>query len=507
MSVVSRIFFPHGLGDCANFALLLRCYRERGLDVRVVCEDNKKAIFEIAGIPAQSRNDPAAAGRCAYHPWWEPDSISRVTAKNILEQNKIWRNLKSAPLPNLPAPADELWRSVLQQKNTQMFSQHKSVVADSIKDLPRPILLVHACGNTSTDQKNMPEKFPAKIAELFLSKTAGSVIFLDWDNRVNWVHSSRTRHINFHFDGKLSTPEALMGLMASADLLLGIDSGPFHLAGMIDMPSIGVWFGHHPLNYAIPRENCLNIVAVPRYANLWGAEKFNIVPENKLTPEYIVDAILLMLAAPKFKLPKGADVQLQLLVNKCNGGIAANTTHIPNVIVDRHISFSRVFEHLVALNRPPKIVETGCIRSDDDWAGAGYSTFLFGLFAQRFSGTLLSADISSQNVAYAKKVCETLSAVNIVQVDSVQALRSLDHTVDLAYLDSMDANIVGHAEHGLAETQQIEQKISADGIIVFDDTVFDGVKFLGKGALGAPWLLKRGWQIMFMGHQIVLRRN
>jgi hypothetical protein len=502
MADTKYISFPHGLGDCANFILVLRMYRALGFDLGATCEKNKQPFFTAAKIPTVSPGVVTAQ----EHPWWEPAGLSHVTADNVLAQNKVRQNFKGSPLPPVQFTKEDLWQKLAAQRDPDMFNLYRDRVAATIDELPKPLLLVHAHGNTSAGQKDLPANFAADVSSLFLSETRGSVIFLDWDNRVSWVHSSRARHITYHYGGALSTPESLMGLMASADILLGIDSGPLHLAGLIDLPTVGVWSDHHPLRYAVSRENALHILTKPNIANMWAAPDFNAVDQIKLTPQYIFDALKLMLSPREFGLSRGADVQLQLMLKKCYGGIVKNTKHVPSVVVDRHISFSLIFDYLLQLNRPPKIVETGCIRADNDWAGAGYSTFLFGLFAHRLGGNLLSIDLSSASVNYAARVCATLPSVTMLCSDSVKAISELSGPVDLFYLDSMDANIPGHEEHGLNEAKQSVQKISNDGLIVFDDTVKDGSRFLGKGALAVPWLLDNGWEIIFMGHQIVLKR-
>jgi hypothetical protein len=505
MTQPTYVLFTHGLGDCANFILVVRAYRELGYDVRVVCDPNKKPFFDAAGIPNVDRA-AAEAKDAKEHPWWEPGGLSQLAAADILAQNKIWRNFKSSPLPPITQSREQLWTAVLRQQNSAMFEQERASAAEIVSDLPRPILLMHANGNTSPREKDLPENFPVEISSLFLRDTPGSVIFLDWDNRTNWVHSSRTRHINYHYGARLNSSAGLMGLMAHADLLLGIDSGPLHTSGLIDMPAICVWNEHHPLRYALPRANCLNIATKCHIANLWGAHEFNIVEKDRITAEYIFSAILRFLSPSVFPLPRGEDVQLQLLLEKCFGGVAKNTKHVSNSLVDRHRTFRFAFDHLIKLGRGPKIVETGCIRADNDWAGAGYSTFLLGIFAQRFRGSLLSIDITPANIKYAEKICVKIPAVNFAVSDSVAAINALEGGIDLFYLDSMDANIPGHAEHGLKEAQASAQKIAADGLIVFDDTINEGGKFLGKGELGIPWLLDNGWKILMAGHQIVLGR-
>ena len=75
----------------------------------------------------------------------------------------------------------------------------------------------------------------------------------------------------------------------------------------------------------------------------------------------------------------------------------------------------------------------------------------------------------------------------------------------MLYLDSMDVESPGHAEHGLAEIQAAEPKLAWNAIVVYDDSPWDG-KWLGKGASGIPYLLDRGWNILACGYQVLLSR-
>jgi hypothetical protein len=78
--------------------------------------------------------------------------------------------------------------------------------------------------------------------------------------------------------------------------------------------------------------------------------------------------------------------------------------------------------------------------------------------------------------------------------------------IDVLYLDSLDVEDPRHAEHGLAEIKAAEPKLSPRSIVVFDDTVWDG-SWVGIGALGVPYLLARGWNILASGYQAVLCRD
>ena len=51
-------------------------------------------------------------------------------------------------------------------------------------------------------------------------------------------------------------------------------------------------------------------------------------------------------------------------------------------LAHRTEGFRKVFDHLDRFDRPVGIVETGCVRQQDNWAGDGQSTILFDRYAE-----------------------------------------------------------------------------------------------------------------------------
>ena len=54
--------------------------------------------------------------------------------------------------------------------------------------------------------------------------------------------------------------EALAALIEHSALLVGVDSGPLHVAGATTTPTVGVWLRHHPLHYFGLADNVLHLV-------------------------------------------------------------------------------------------------------------------------------------------------------------------------------------------------------------------------------------------------------
>ena len=60
-------------------------------------------------------------------------------------------------------------------------------------------------------------------------------------------------------------------------------------------------------------------------------------------------------------------------------------------------TFGKIFEYLDRFDRPVGIVETGCVRKADNWAGDGGSTILFDKYAEFHEGTVVyTVDIDAQ---------------------------------------------------------------------------------------------------------------
>lgn len=178
--------------------------------------------------------------------------------------------------------------------------------------------------------------------------------------------------------------------------------------------------------------------------------------------------------------------------------------------VDRDRTMGWLFRELESrFPDGPRIVETGCIRSSEDWS-AGYATWLFGAFLTiTGNGNLISVDNDAGHLKIASDLCVNFRGIVFVESDSAVCLSGLNEGfASLVYADSMDTWHPGHAEHGLAEAKAASRIVASNGLIVFDDSPrqSDGT-FLGKGRLGCPWLIENGWTVLpISSYQTILER-
>lgn len=158
----------------------------------------------------------------------------------------------------------------------------------------------------------------------------------------------------------------------------------------------------------------------------------------------------------------------------------------------RAAGFASIWHELAGRGRPLRIVETGCVREDGNWAGDGQSTLVWDALVAKTGGTVASVDIDPAATAIADSL--TSDRVTVYPADSLAFLAGLDPEpiVDLLYLDSYDidwADPGPSMRHHLAEIETAYPLLGPGSIVAVDDNA-EGV---GKGLLVGLYLVRRGW--------------
>ncbi|MEM7015192.1 MAG: class I SAM-dependent methyltransferase, partial [Verrucomicrobiota bacterium] len=331
---------------------------------------------------------------------------------------------------------------------------------------------------------------------------------LDWDNRMPKLATYRVRHLVD--DWRPLSVEELIALQSMSDLVIGIDSGPFHLTRLTGTPALGVFANsmHHPVKFCAPCENQVSLV--PQGGTDWidkiARVSFRLLEEKRLdAPTIAKHAIRLLRPQRYLKEPHqiGDDLLLQhWILDRCKTRKKGKLSNR----VDRDQGFDRLLIECAKRFVRPNIVETGCVRASDDWEGAGGSTLILGLFAQATGGKLTSIDLSYANLEFARYECREINRITYVEADSVTALRRRRKPIDVLLLDSMDTEMTGYDQHCLEEFRATENLLHDDSLVVIDDTVYEAGTFKGKGASAVPVMLEKGWRILFSGYQTILSR-
>jgi hypothetical protein len=194
-------------------------------------------------------------------------------------------------------------------------------------------------------------------------------------------------------------------------------------------------------------------------------------------------------------------------------------------LAHRAEGFRQIFNYLDRFDRPVGIVETGCVRQQDNWAGDGQSTILFDKYAELHP---VSAVYSVDRDPLAVALCRSLvgERVHVHNGESIAYLKSLADllpcdlpSIDLLYLDSYDVNFddpLPSAIHHLKELVAIVPALSAETLVVVDDSpplllgIANGVNSFkpirpprigGKGQLIAEYAAQIGAETLFAAYQ------
>lgn len=137
----------------------------------------------------------------------------------------------------------------------------------------------------------------------------------------------------------------------------------------------------------------------------------------------------------------------------------------------REASFRKVFELLEEKNKDYYVIlETGCIRSRDNWNGDGCSTLLWDSFVNFHNGRVYSVDINEQAVELSKQL--TSNKTTVTCSNSIPYLWKFNVEIDLLYLDSLDVNFKKphkSALHHIKELCAVMKNLSRGSIILIDD--------------------------------------
>jgi hypothetical protein len=491
-----KLWFDHGLGDCCQFIALLQLYKQRGYEVKIHYEENKKDLWKAGGIEYWEE--------CCenYHHWIYAPEFNHPDPAREGTGNKVFYNFNTDGLPYIGKP-EELWQELCEVNLEGSFEllitpELKEQVSRFLDHCPTPIVCLHPKGTNWPDKKNLPDDVTKELYGLLLDGMPGTIVLLDWDYRVPLVPHSRIRHIKRDW-GHLSVLQ-LAALLEASDLLIGVDSGPWHLSNFTRTPALGVFHDFFPWCVSLPRPSGLNAVLTRDSHSHCTRERrkhWNPIEYSAPKPRAndIAKHALRMLAGSRYGLPIGRDVMLQHLIRDKN---KASTGTSP--IADRNNTLDFLFCQLPQYEAP-EIVETGCVRSPDDW-GAGFFGYLAGAWLHKRKGTLTSVDLDLNHLNKARDICRDWKG-NFIFSDSVAYLKARETPIDVLYLDSLDCDMPNHADHALAEFQAAENKLTNKSLVIYDDTVYAG-QWQGKGAKAIPYMLDKGWKIQASGYQTIL---
>lgn len=450
----------------------------------------------------------------SWHPGMSLEDACGVTASGWehFHANKAACNVSRPPMPYIGLMDSNLWDEFCGVKidlSPYVPTMSEKSIQRFLEGLKRPILLLHTKGDSVPENKNIGDSATSELYFRLLEWfEEGTIVLLDWSARVPRVFHSRVRHLGDDFE--LIDLAQTYALIRAADLLIGIDSGPAHFARFTETPTLVVWARHFPSRFMLPSKNVLHLVP-KRQFNKWTIKfrhLYNIIEsgDGEVLVDDIAEAAYRMVQPNRY-LPPGevaADVKLQHHIDRLTAGGQCEDGRFN----DRNRGFDIIARCLCGKVDGFQYVETGSIRSREDWAGAGYSTYLFGELAFRTGGCVTSIEKEPVNCIFAKIHTHPFAkCVNIVCANSVEYLKgAFARKFDVLYLDSLDRGSPGCAEHALEEVISGMVHVASRGLIAFDDTNWERGRFAGKGALAVPMLIEKGWGMVHSGYQTILRK-
>jgi hypothetical protein len=417
--------------------------------------------------------------------------------------NKVAGNLDEQSLPQIGTCSD-LWSELCDVRlslEALVTQEHRDSISRWLETVRGPLICVHTRGNTLTDSKNLDDEEAIRLYCGLLDHTDATLLLLDWDDRVPRMKSHRVRHLSQlgHID--LLT---LYCLLQRSALMIGVDSGPLHFARFSTCPVIGLWTHHFPSHFALPRRNTLHIVSRDWHDLAKSCRvQFQVLEcpsERRLDGAWIA-----RVAADCFSTLTDPDWARRAQLRQWMSWQRSTDGQLSRFI-DRHRSSEKI---LTALQRPrPLMIETGCIRAEEDWGGAGFSTYFFGGAIELLGGHLHSIELSPKNAEFARRWTRCFGPTVIVHAEhSHDFLRRWHEPMDVFLSDSADVGSPSYQENCLVECQLAAPNVRSDGLIAIDDCVWADGEWIGKGTLAVQWLLEHGWSVSYSGYQTLLRRS
>lgn len=266
--------FRHGLGDAVQFTSVLRHLKHYHPDweIDVAALRGKHSAFHGLCRRALVLEGDEILGS-DYDSTLSLDWHENRTPDGRWPNTKVTRCLQEVfqltPIPDLCR-----YQIAISDEARQAACDYlESVCGPPGDDGRYRAVLIHYEGNTSADKKNLPTEIIRQVCTDIL-RLGHTPVILDWDRRSplpdgKLIVCPDADHPLWRRSGT-GDAERLAALIDSARLMIGIDSGPLHVAGATSTPTIGVWTQHHPLHYFDLAPNVEHLVPLD-HASLVGA--------------------------------------------------------------------------------------------------------------------------------------------------------------------------------------------------------------------------------------------
>ncbi|MDF1816402.1 MAG: glycosyltransferase family 9 protein [Verrucomicrobiales bacterium] len=485
--------FRHGLGDCVYFAHQLPLYTKRGWHFRIQCSSEREFVFRgIDNVTVESGDS------YPKHPWVPAARIGETEPEYLYLANKPAGNISQPPMPDIGLIDRDLWNEYCGVSlNLTRFvppGEH-SMIVGRLRLLPGPVILLHSFGTSLKKSKNISWAGVLRICRQVVAKTGGSIVILNRSHRIPPINIPNVYFLQTLFP-RLLTLRQLIALYGQSDLLIGIDSGPAHLARCTGLPVVMVWKNHHPAAYSLPRDNNIHLVS-NRYSTLINRHcrhLYNLIEFDQpvVSPGSISRTVERYFAGCRFfKGQPGRDLQFQSL------------------LLDRNQSRGMTIfcEHLTEKSRF-SLIETGTMRPAELWSKQQCSTLLFALLASQTGSMVYSVDIDPAkcraamiNLRYYRQ------HISLVHSGSLAFLKNFPKKVDALFLDCIPCKERDTALHCLEEVKLGNRLLNPGGLIAINGSKEGGIAGENTTAKAAAWLLANHFQLIYNDELKLFRKS
>ena len=300
-SVPVLINFRHGLGDAVQLTTVLLHLRHHHPDWR---------IDVAAGIGKHTCYGEGVL--CRRTLVRDRDAIDRSAYAQVYELS--WDECPCCFPASPSTKAEHCLRSVFKLEPIAELCRYEIHIREEVRAAARvyleslcgpgagrdgryPAVLIHYQANTSAERKNLSHELVREVCETVLA-SGFTPIILDWDRRSPLADGVKIHNpgVEAPLWGLTGTgdAEALAALIELSSLLVGVDSGPLHVAGACTTPTVAVWSGHHPLHYfgladhvlhLVPNEHAALLRCNSRAGRLYFEENYRYRTYGKLEEE------------------------------------------------------------------------------------------------------------------------------------------------------------------------------------------------------------------------------
>jgi heptosyltransferase I len=203
---------------------------ERHFDVAVLLGGDQYApLFYRAGVPI--RVGPAA---CVYEPL--------LTHTYVVDDGRTWGpNERLGALRALGIETEE--RAPRLELDTQARIEFQRWREKSLGDSNHPYVVIHPFGSTS--RQRWPINHVLRLAQRINEFTDMRSVLVGGPEFRGVVASMSNSQSLINTVGELSIRQ-LLAIIESANIVITTDSGPFHMAGALGKPIIGLFRGRRP---------------------------------------------------------------------------------------------------------------------------------------------------------------------------------------------------------------------------------------------------------------------